>query len=257
MQYSPQSISLCVITKNEADRIGNLLESAKGLVNEIVVVDSGSSDDTVTICEDYGAKVIFNPWPGYAKQKQFAMEQSECEWILSLDADEALTQELKQEILSTLKGDQQQFTAYEIPRLSFYLGRWIRHGGWYPDRKIRLARRGTAQWIGDGIHEKLVADDPTRVGRLKNPYLHYVYRDISDQIRTINRFSTVVAESAEGRASSLHLVWGLFHGLGKFLECWVWKLGILDGAPGFVIAVNSSFYVFLKSAKRWEASSKP
>jgi glycosyltransferase involved in cell wall biosynthesis len=256
MNQSNPSISLAIITKNEADRIRFLLESAKGLVSEVVVVDSGSEDNTVQICEEFGARAIYNPWPGYARQKQFAMEQCAGDWILSLDGDEALTEELKSEIRSAVLDAPGDLIAFEIPRLSFYLGRWIRHGGWYPDRKIRLVRRESAKWLGDGVHERLEPRAPGKVGRLKNPFLHYVYRDISDQVQTINRFSTVVAEHDGKRRSVLYLSLGILHSLGKFLECWIWKLGFLDGAPGLVIAVNSSFYVFLKHAKSWERSSR-
>jgi glycosyltransferase involved in cell wall biosynthesis len=254
MSDSYPSISLAVITKNEADRISRLLESAKGLVSEIIVVDSGSEDDTASICEEYHARVIHLQWRGYAGQKQFAMEQCKGDWVLSLDADEALTDQLKEEIISSLESPSPGVIAYEIPRLSYYLGRWIRHGGWYPDRKIRLARRGAAEWRGDGIHEKLTPIVPGNIGRLKSPYLHYVYRDISDQVKTINSFSTLVAQWDNSKRSALHLIWGLFHSFGKFLECWIWKKGFLDGAAGLVIAVNSSFYIFLKHAKSWERS---
>lgn len=251
---SPQSnnpilLSLVVITKNEADRIGKLLKSA-GIADEIVVVDSGSSDNTIEVCRSYGARVIPQEWLGYAAQKQLAMEAARGEWILNMDADEALSGDSATEILLAIRNAGPDVNGFSMPRLSWYLNRWIRHGGWYPDRKIRLVRRGYGKWIGDGLHEHLEVFGEIR--ELKKPLLHYVYRDISDQVRTINRFSSVTADHRKLTASAPYLLLGLFHALGKFMECAVWKLGFLDGMPGLVIAVNSAFYVFLKHAKAWE-----
>ncbi len=242
-------LSVAVIAKNEADRIGNLLDSVD-MADEVVVVDSGSTDATVDICLAAGAKVYHREWPGYAAQKQAAMELTSGEWILNLDADEALSENSQQEILAAVSNRGRHVAAYSMPRLSRYLNRWIRHGGWYPDRKVRLVRRGCGMWIGEGIHERLEVNG--RVERLHSPLLHFVYRDISDQVRTINSFSSAVAERRNAPGSVWYLLWGLVRGFGKFLECAVWKLGLLDGLPGLVIAVNSAFYVWLKHAKAWE-----
>jgi hypothetical protein len=178
------------------------------------------------------------------------MEQAAGQWVLSLDADEALSGEIAAEILNAIKTAPEQVHGFSMPRLSRYLNRWIRHGGWYPDTKIRLVRRGCGHWVGDGLHERLEVSGS--VGRLEHPLLHYVYRDISDQVKTINRFSTVAATYRNKPGSLAHLLLGLVHAFGKFFECAIWKLGLLDGAPGFIIAVNSAFYVFLKHAKAWE-----
>jgi glycosyltransferase involved in cell wall biosynthesis len=242
-------LSLAVITRNEADRIGKLLRSAE-VADEIIVVDSGSTDETVEICRSKGARVIHHEWMGYAKQKQFAMEMARGEWILSLDADEALSEKSATEILVAIRNAGPDVNGFSIPRLSRYLDRWIRHGGWFPDRKVRLVRRGCARWIGDGLHEKLEVEG--NVEELRHPLLHYVYRDIADQVKTINRFSTLTAHHRKGAGSRGYLLFGLLHAFGKFLECAVWKGGLLDGIPGLIIAVNSSFYVFLKHAKAWE-----
>ncbi|MEJ2717424.1 MAG: glycosyltransferase family 2 protein [Deltaproteobacteria bacterium] len=242
-------LSIAVIAKNEADRIGKLLKSV-AVADEVIVVDSGSTDGTVEMCSSAGAKVIHHEWLGYAAQKQFAMEHAQGEWVLNLDADEALSEELSAEISTAIKNAPAEINGFSMPRLSRYLNRWIRHGGWYPDRKVRLVRRGCATWIGDGIHEKL--DVSGRVRELTHPILHYVYRDISDQVRTINQFSTVAANHRERGGSRWHLVAGVLHAVGKFFECAVWKGGVLDGMAGLVIAMNSSFYVFLKHAKAWE-----
>jgi glycosyltransferase involved in cell wall biosynthesis len=231
--------------------MGALLQSV-AFADEVVVIDSGSTDDTVTICEQAGAIVRYQEWMGYARQKQLALEAARGSWVLCLDADELVSPEAQQEIISAIRNAPEHVVAYSLPRLSRYLNRWIRHGGWYPDRKVRLVRKGHGKWVGDGIHEKLEVSGS--VMELRNPLLHYVYRDISDQIATINRFSSVAADAASRSASGWYVISGVLHAIGKFLECAVWKLGILDGIPGLIIAMNSAFYVFVRHAKCWERS---
>jgi len=242
-------LSVAVITKNEEDRIGRLLKSVS-FCDEVVVIDSGSSDGTVEICRRGGAHVIHHDWMGYAAQKQLALETARGQWILNLDADEAVSKELAEEILQAIGVADPGVGGFSMPRLSRYLNKWIRHGGWYPDRKVRLVRKGRGRWVGHGLHEKLEVEGS--ITELKHTLLHYVYRGISDQLRTINQFSTLFADERRTPASWGYVVWGLFHAVGKFLECAIWKLGLLDGLPGLVIAVNSSFYVFSKHAKAWE-----
>jgi glycosyltransferase involved in cell wall biosynthesis len=242
-------LSVAVIARDEADRIPRLL-STLAPSDEVVVVDSGSTDATVEICRTWGARVIHHEWMGYPAQKQFAMECTRGDWILNLDADEALSPESYSEILRAIAKATPDVNGFSMPRLSRYLGRWIRHGGWYPDRKVRLVRRNFARWVGANLHERLEVSG--KVQELSYPLLHYVYRDISDQVRTINRFSSVSADDRRVPGSKAYVLLGLVHALGKFLECAIWKLGLLDGIPGIVIAANSSFYVFLKHAKAWE-----
>jgi glycosyltransferase involved in cell wall biosynthesis len=248
-KQDPPRLSVAVIAKNEADRIGRLLDSVQ-MADEVVVVDSGSSDGTVELCRGHGFRVVHHDWQGYVIQKQVAQDLCLGEWILNLDADEALSGEGAAEILREIDQAGPDVAGFSLPRISWYLNKWIKHGGWYPDRKVRLVRRDRGKWVGDGIHERLEVDG--EIKSLNHPILHYVYRDISDQVATMNRFSTVTAEHRKKPASKLYLFWGLAHAVGKFLECAVWKLGLLDGAAGFVIAVNSAFYVFLKHAKAWE-----
>jgi glycosyltransferase involved in cell wall biosynthesis len=247
-------LSVVVIAKNEADRIGRLLASVKDAY-EVIVVDSGSSDGTPEVCEHLGAKFVHMEWLGYARQKQAAMDLASGDWILNLDADEALSPELAMEIPRAMEAADPSITGFSMPRLSRYLNKWIRHGGWYPDRKIRLVRKGCGKWVGDALHERLEVAGSTL--ELKNPILHYVYRDICDQVETINRFSRVFAANRTGNASGLYVLAGIFHAFGKFLECAIWKRGLLDGVPGVIIAMNSSFYVFLKHAKAWELNQRP
>ena len=242
-------ISLSIIAKNEADRIGPLLNSAK-FADEVLVVDSGSTDGTQDFCKKLGAKVVFHEWAGYAAQKQFAMEHTLSEWILNLDADEEISDSLAEEIQHAIKNAGSDVAAFSMPRLSRYLGRWIKHGGWYPDRKVRLVRRGKGTWKGEGLHEQLIVNG--KIEQLSEPILHHVYRNISDHLVTINRFSDIYAVE-RGPVGGWFVLAGAVHALGKFAECYLWKLGFLDGIPGLVIAMNSSWYVFLKHAKAWES----
>jgi glycosyltransferase involved in cell wall biosynthesis len=246
---SPPLLSLVIIALNEVDRIGTCIESCKAIAGEIIVVDSGSTDGTQELAELLGARVIHQPWLGYVAQKQVALEAATGRWVLNLDADEALSEASCSEIAALVPSTPDTVNGYSMPRLSRYLNRWIRHGGWYPDRKVRLVRSGKARWAGDGLHERLEVDGIVK--SLEHPLFHYVYRDISDQVATIDRFSQVVADH-QGARSAGYVLFGLLHSVGKFLECYFWKLGMLDGIPGLIIAVNSSFYVFLKHAKAWE-----
>jgi len=241
-------ISAVVICGNEEANIGDCLESVKWC-DEIVVVDSMSADRTPEIARKYTPKVIQRPWPGYVAQKNFALEQATCDWVFSLDADERCTPELKSGLERALESTD-GIDGFRVKRHVFYFGRWINHGGWYPDWKLRVVRRGRARWTGVDPHDKLVADGPTR--DLDLDLVHHTYRDFAHQLRTIDRFGDVVVAEwiKEGRKPSLLKL--LFHPPFKFLECYVWKLGFLDGWAGFVIAVASSFYVFTKHVKHRE-----
>lgn len=242
-------ISIAVIAQNEADRIGTLLVGC-AFAAEVVVVDSGSTDGTQEICRRAGAKVLFHPWAGYVAQKQFALEATQGDWVLCLDADESVSESLAGELLAAVAQAGPEVVAFSMPRLSRYLGRWIRHGGWFPDRKVRLVRRGKAVWQGENPHDKLVPDGQTAA--LVQPLHHFVYRSLFDQVVTINNFSDIYVRQRSPAGG--WFVWaGLVHALGKFAECYLWKLGLLDGLAGLIIAVNSAWYVFLRHAKTWEA----
>jgi glycosyltransferase involved in cell wall biosynthesis len=245
-------ISVVVITLNEADRIPALLKSA-AFADEVIVVDSGSTDGTQEISNAGGARVFTHPWEGYAAQKQYAMDLASFEWIVNLDADEWISDSLAAEIQEAIKRASPEIRGFSMPRLSRYLGAWIRHGGWYPDRKVRLVRKGSGQWKGSGLHEKLEVSG--KIQPLFSPILHDVYRNIGDQVKTINRFSDIYAEEHPATGAWFAAA-GVFHALGKFAECYLWKLGVLDGAAGLVIAMNSAWYVFLKHAKVWEKGLK-
>ncbi|MBI2900369.1 MAG: glycosyltransferase family 2 protein [Planctomycetes bacterium] len=246
-------ISATVICKNEEHNIEPCLRSV-AWCDEIVVVDSGSTDRTLEIAKRFASRVISNPWPGYIAQKNFALDQATGDWILSLDADERCTPELR-EAVERVCADPGDAAGFEVRRLVWYLGRWIRHGGWHPDWRVRIVRRGRGRWAGTDPHDKLVAEGPVR--RLPADLHHFTYRDFGHQIRILNHFSDVVVEGWARESRPFRLLMAALHPPVKFLECYVWKLGILDGFAGFAIAAASAFYVFAKYVKLWERTRPP
>lgn len=238
-------ISATLVTLNEERNLPRALESLRWC-DEIVVVDSGSSDRTREIARSHGARVIENEWPGYAKQKNLAAEAASHDWILSLDADERLSPELEQE-LRQLRSEGPRFDAYSMPRLARYLGRWIRHGGWYPDRKIRLYDRRKARWAGAYVHEAVSCDGA--IGELQSDLLHDTCETFSDHIRTVDRYTTLAAQemAAAGRRVSLPRL--LLAPPWTFVRTYFLRLGALDGWQGFLIASMAAFYVFAKYVK--------
>lgn len=248
-------LSASVICRDEADRIGDCLESL-AFCDEIVVVDSGSTDGTLEIARKSATRVVSNPWPGYVAQKNFALDQCAGDWILCLDADERVSPALRAAIERALASESsvagfdtgdRQVAGFELRRHVFYLGRWIDHGGWYPDWKLRLVRRGRARWGGVDPHDKLLPDGP--VARLDADLVHLTYRDFADHLRTVQRFSDVVSEQWAQTGRRFSLLRALLHPPVKFFECYVWKQGFRDGWPGFVIAATSAFYVLAKHVK--------
>jgi glycosyltransferase involved in cell wall biosynthesis len=246
-------VSAAIICRDEEAHIEACLASV-GWCDEIVVVDSGSTDRTVELARKFTPHVIHHDWPGYVAQKNFALERATGDWVFSLDADERCTPELRDAIRAALAADP-GVAGYEVRRHVFYLGRWIDHGGWYPDWKLRVVRRGRARWAGVDPHDKLVADGAT--ARLDADLVHHTYARFADQLRTIQRFSDVVAGEWQKQGRRFSLARALVHPPAKFLECFVWKRGFLDGWPGFVIAVASAFYVFAKHVKLWELRATP
>ena len=242
-------ITAAIITFNEEKNICRCLESVRWM-DELIVVDSFSTDRTVELARQYTDKVLQRAWPGHVLQKQFALEQATGDWIISLDADEELSAAAAAEMLSALADAPPEVNGYSFPRQSFYLGRWIRHGGWYPDRKVRLVRRGHARWGGQDPHDKLVADGQTR--DLQGNIIHYVYSDIAHQLRTVDSFSGITARLWLEKGKPAGLAAMLCKPVFKFFGTYVWKLGMLDGMPGLIISVISAYYVFLKYAKLWE-----
>lgn len=241
------SLSLVIITLNEEKNIERCIRSVP-FASEVIVVDSFSRDRTAEIAASLGAKVLAREFMGYREQKQFALEQATQEWVLSLDADEALSVELQYEIPLLLH--RPEVDGFRIPRCSFHLNRWIRHGGWYPDYQSRLFRRQSGSWAGGQVHEHVQIQG--RIETLTHDLQHFVFTDLEDQIDTNNEFSTLGALELQKKGERFSALKLVFRPLGKFLECYVWKKGFLDGVPGFVIALGAAQSLFFKYSKLWE-----
>ncbi len=238
-------ISATIITCNEERNIARAIESLR-CCDEILVVDSGSTDRTVEIAEKLNARVIESPWPGYSKQKNLAAAQAANDWILSLDADEALSEALEGEIWQ-LRKNGPEFDAYTMPRMAQYLGRWILHSGWYPDRKVRLYHRSKATWVGEFVHETVKVDGG--VGHLKSNILHYTCESLSEHLRTIDRYTTLAAQEVAARREVIGWPKLICEPGWTFFRTYVLQLGMLDGLEGLMIANMAALYTFLKYAK--------
>lgn len=241
-------LSVCVIAKDEAGNIADCLKSAD-FADEWIVVDSHSTDRTREIAQECGARVVERDWPGHVEQKNFAVGQAAHDWVLCLDADERVSPELRASILAALARPELP-AGFEFPRRTWYLGRWIRHGGWYPDVKLRLFRRSQGCWGGVNPHDRVRCRGD--VVRLNGDLLHYSYDSIADHLRTIDFFTSIAAREKLSRGGGAGLFSLVLRPLGKFVRMYLLKAGFLDGTAGFVVAVTGAFYVFLKYAKLWE-----
>lgn len=238
-------ISATIVTLNEERNIARAIESLR-CVDEVVVVDSGSTDKTCAIATRLGARVITEPWRGFAAQKNFASAQATHPWILSLDADEALTEELEAEIL-TLKQNGPRFDGYSMPRLTQYLGRWILHGGWYPDCKVRIFHRDRAEWVGAYVHESVRVNGT--VDRFHGNLQHFTCDSLSAHMRSLDRYTTLAAQELQARNTEVPLRRLLVDPAWTFFRTWVIRRGFLDGSQGLAIAWFAALYTFLKYAK--------
>jgi len=238
-------ISATIIALNEERNIARAIESLR-CCDEIVVVDSGSVDRTVEIAQKLGARVVDAVWHGYAGQKNLASEGAAYDWILSIDADESLSEALEGEIWQ-LKKNGPEFDGYTMPRLAQYLGRWILHSGWYPDRKIRLFDRRKARWVGDFVHESV--DLQGRVGHLKSNLLHFTCDSLSEHLKTMDRYTTLAAEQLVSRGCKAGFGQMLIDPPWTFFRTFVLQRGFLDGVEGVAIAYMAALYQFLKFAK--------
>ena len=241
-------LSAVIITKNEADNIAGALETV-AWIDDIVVVDSGSTDDTVTIAQRYTDRVTAREWEGYGAQKNHAAGLAAHDWVLSLDADERISTELAAEIQQVMRAGP-TVQGYRIPRTTQYLGRWIRSTDWYPDHQLRLYDRRVASWNTRYVHESVTVEG--RVGRLRSEIRHHAYRSLSHHLATIDRYTTLAVKQMladEQRAGWFDLIG---HPPLVFLRNYVLRLGFRDGIPGLIISLMNSYYVFLKFAKLWE-----
>jgi glycosyltransferase involved in cell wall biosynthesis len=242
-------LTVTVITRNEASNIDAVLDSV-AWADEILVVDSQSTDDTAAIAGRRGARVLVREWPGFAAQKNFAAAEASHDWILSLDADERVPPQLADEVRSLL-ASQPSALGYKVPRVSFYLGQWVRTTDWYPDHQLRLYDRRAARWVGDFVHERVEVTG--RVDRLHHELEHRPYRDIAHHLQTMDRYTTLAARQMREQGRHVSGAALLARPLGAFARNYVLHGGWRDGAAGLVISVLNSYYVFLKFAKLWEA----
>jgi len=233
-----------LIALNEERNIARALESVSW-ADDIVIYDSGSTDATIAIAKKMGARVVGGEWLGFGRTKKLAVANAKYDWILSLDCDEEVTQGLREEIQKKFSKLDSK-VAYGLPRLSFFLGRWIRFGGWYPDYQVRLFNRRFANWNEAEVHEKIEA---VLYEKFLSHLNHYVFRDIAHQVQTNNRYSSLMAEDLYKRGVEYSAFKFFTKPSVKFLECYVWKLGFLDGWPGYVIARNAAHSVFMKWGK--------
>jgi glycosyltransferase involved in cell wall biosynthesis len=242
-------ISATVITRNEQDNIVRCLRSL-AFTDEIVVVDSQSSDQTVRLAEANSARVIINPWQGHIQQKNFAIEQTTGDWILSLDADEEITTELREEILKAKQGGFGGRDGYYFPRLSMFLGKWIKHGGWYPDRHLRLFKKDKGRFGGMNPHDKVMIDGVA--GSFKNHMLHYTYPSLEAYFERFNSYTGIAAGELFKKGRRFSPFKMVFSPAAAFVKMYLLKLGFLDGVEGFILSVFSAHYVLVKNLKLWE-----
>jgi glycosyltransferase involved in cell wall biosynthesis len=244
-----KALSVIVITRNEAHNLAACLDSVP-FADEIVVVDSQSTDDTRAIAARYTDRVYDLPWKGYGPAKQAALERATGRWVLSLDADEKLDAELARAIESAVHEPAGAFAGYRLDRISNFLGRWIRHSGWYPDFVLRLGLREQSSFSPDVVHERLLVDGPT--GTLHGRLLHYTDPDFRHYLDKLGRYAELSAQKlhAEGRAARLSDI--TLRPVYQFVRSYLLQAGFLDGAPGLLLAGGSAFHVFAKYARLWD-----
>jgi glycosyltransferase involved in cell wall biosynthesis len=243
-------ISAVIITFNEEDNISSCIESIEQIVDEIIVVDSFSTDKTVEIAKRYSkVKCYSQKWLGYVEQKNYANSLTTFNTILSIDADELLSQQLKESILKLKELDENLLKVYEVSRLTNYCGSWIKHCGWYPDKKIRIFDKRSVKWQGELVHETLFLPENTQIIPLKGDLLHYSYKNTSSHLQQFDKFTTLTAQEAHKNGKKVSLFGLYFRPKWKFLKDYIFKLGFLDGYAGYQVCKLSATATFLKYAK--------
>jgi glycosyltransferase involved in cell wall biosynthesis len=248
-------ISVCIISSAEVRRIGKCLASVTDWASEIIVVlNDGITDGTDQVVLSFGGKLFREPWRGFVAQKNSAFAKAGQPWVLGLDADEAVSPELRAEIARLFEGNA-NYCAYSFPRCSFYLGRWIRHGEWYPDRCARLARRDKARWVGMDPHGRLQIDGA--VGKLRGELLHYTSEGLNQQVAKAVAYADEFARQCQAAGREIRSVDLVFRPPWRFVRGYILRGGFLDGWPGFTIAWMTAFYTFLRYSRAREARRKP
>ena len=246
------TLSVAMIVKNEAQDLAKCLETVQGWVNEIIVLDSGSSDETVQIAESFGAKVYVNSdWQGFGKQRRLAQQYVTSDYVLWLDADERVTPELKQSILQAVEKDDKN-TVYQVSRLSEVFGKQIRHSGWYPDYVVRLYRTDFAQYGEELVHEKVHYPKHATVKKLSGDLLHFTYKDIHHYLVKSASYAKAWAVQRANAGKKASLLDGVTHAIGCFVKMYLLKAGFLDGKQGFLLAILSAHPTFVKYADLWD-----
>jgi glycosyltransferase involved in cell wall biosynthesis len=246
LETSVPRLSAIVITRDEAKNIAECL-AALSFCDELIVVDSGSSDDTVKLAEAKGARVVSHIWQGFGTQKGFALSLATGDWVLSIDADERVSPQLAAEIQKTIAtGDA---SGYELPRSSTFCGRPMRHAGWFPDYVLRLFRRGQACFSDDVVHERVVCDGP--VARLSEPLHHTPVARLEDALSRVDRYSTAGAEMLTRSGRRVWFASGILHGLWTFIRVYLLRAGFLDGREGFLLAVANAEGAYYRYMKAW------
>ena len=247
-------ISGVIITYNEEEHLEKCLASLVGVVDEIIVIDSFSTDRTPGICTTFNVQFIRQEFLGYIEQKNFALTQAKYDYILSLDGDEALSDELKTSILNIKEN--WQFDGYYCNRLNNYCGQWIKHSDWYPDKKLRLFKKNSGEWKGINPHDRYTLKNNKSHGKLKGDLLHWIYKDYKEHNKKVERFSTIAAEAYYklGKKSSVSKI--VLRPLWAFFKAYILRLGFLDGLNGFIICVQTYNVTFLKYIKLYELHKK-
>ena len=248
-------LSVCIITHNEEANVARTLDSVKGIADEMIVVDSGSTDKTVELARARGAKVFVEEWKGFARQKNAAMAKTSGDWILSLDADEEVSPELAASIKNLLKSGKvaPEFDAYMVGRKNLYLNRWLKRSGYYPDRKLRLVRRGMGAFEDRAVHESMHSTG--KIGRLEGDLIHHAYATLEGFIEHANRYSSLGGQmEASERKVGFSVANIVLRPLGAFIYRYFFRLGFLDGREGLLVHLNHAAYVSWKYAKAWEFS---
>lgn len=244
------TISVVLIVKNEADNLHECLGSVEW-ADEIIVLDSGSNDQTVAKAKQLGAKTfVHTDWQGYGKQRQIAQSYASSDWVFMLDADEVVTDELKKEIIQLVKNDDKE-CVYQVPRLSWVFGRFIRHSGWYPDYVVRLYPRKKADYDDALVHEKVIVDKSMNVRDLKSDLLHYTYRDMHHYLVKSAGYGKSWADQKQANNKKSTLLQASVHAFFCFLKMYIIRMGFLDGRQGLLIALLSAHSTFIKYADLW------
>jgi glycosyltransferase involved in cell wall biosynthesis len=244
----PPGLSVVVVTRDEEERIRTCLESV-AWADELIVIDAESQDKTAAIARELTDHVVVRPWPGYAAQKNYGLEMARGAWILSLDADETVSPALREEIQAIVERDGPR-DGYEVPRRNIFWGRWVRHGGLYPDWQLRLFRRGRGRFGERAVHESARVDGA--VGRLTGHLEHRSYRDVADFLARADRYAALAADDWLAQGRRVHAWDFVVRPLGRFLGMYVLGRGFLDGSRGFLLAVLYAYYVLIRSVKVWE-----